>query len=385
MNEREEQNLEDKEPETDNIDRSEETPERTPIDPVTADPTDPEIPIAGNEENLARQYEEILQERDRLSRENQEIKQENASLKERLREIQEAEERERLKFAGLIQEILDRDSESWREDDSEFLQYRERSNYWIEMNHLLSEGLSSAIDLYSDRMNCCGELMRSFEKYPPLYKNLSSRYEGLELVRRMLERLREPLETFQKQPSLPIELVRISEKNLWDIVGKNPEEARVKTELEKKVREIGNARYQTVREWRDLTESLQKQWLHFIERKFLPVLDGIEEGKRHSETLVEDWKKGYPDEIESLGRWLDIYEDLQKILSRVLTELTISTMAIEKGQPVDYLRHEPIAVEPDPDLPHESVKEVARNGYEYTLFGQVLTLRSAQVIVVKNK
>jgi molecular chaperone GrpE (heat shock protein) len=58
-----------------------------------------------------------------------------------------------------------------------------------------------------------------------------------------------------------------------------------------------------------------------------------------------------------------------------------------RGQPVDYDRHEPIGTEPDSNLPHESIKEVTRNGYEYKLPDQeqLLILRSAQVIVVKNK
>jgi molecular chaperone GrpE (heat shock protein) len=333
-------------------------------------------------ENSDRTPEDLSPSYEELQQKNQKLEEENIALKQQL---QEEKNRQRLKFENFIQEKLQQDGESYEEDETECQSYRERVHNWIEANQLLSNQLLSAIDRCREQIHCGGELTRNFEQYSPLYKSLSSRYEGLQLIERMLERLQEPLQSLPQESSLSSEALRIQEQDLWVIVETGEEEKQIKNALDKKVREVGNMRYQSVREWRDLAESLQKQWLHFVEKKFLPVLDGIDEGKFHSEALVDDFKKSYPSERENLSAWLQIYEQLQEILSAMLGKISITPMRVEIGQPVDYLRHEPIATEPDPQLPHESVKEITRSGYEYQLLGQVLTLRSAQVIVVKNK
>ncbi len=320
-------------------------------------------------------YEEVLSK-------YEEQQQELNLIKERLNAL---ESMKAPKFEHLIKQCLQKDAENWQEDEREWEEYRKQVEYWNSANEYLFQEISNAILKSCSRIRECGELMRYFQDISHLYNTLSSRYQGLELIQRMLERLQEPIATLKNYTIPSTELLRVEESELVNLIEGETEEKQVTALLDKKLKEVGNTRYQSIRECRELGEKLKKQWLNFIEKKFLPILDGVEDGKQHSETLIGNLEREYPQQVNNLQQWLATYSDLRKILLGGLGRIGVTRMSVEIGKPVDYLRHEPISAEADSNLDHESVKEIIRNGYEYKVSEELLTLRSAQVVVVKNR
>ena len=343
--------------------------------------------------SVSEKMESILKENTQLhlgltnlTEENKQQSLEIASLNERLAKIEEMSKSE---FDELIQETLKQDAQSLGEDERECQGYIDQAKLWQSKTEALSTLGLFAICRCSDRMKQCDELMEQFKtETPSLYKSLQSRYESLQLSNRMLDRLREPLELLSKSSLPPEHLFRLRMSDLVELL-RSPQihEAEAKKILAKELKEAGDARYKSIREWRDSSEKLQKQWLHFIEKKLLPALDGINDGKPYAENLVIESRERYQTSShqDQLTNWLKTYSDLEAILLEALNSLEITMMQAEAGQPVDYDRHEPIGTEPDPKLEHEHIKEVTRNGYEYKIAERSLLLRNAQVVVVKNK
>lgn len=340
---------------------------------------------------LEMKIESILQENaqlylnlTRLTEENKQLRSEIVSLNDRLTKLEESE---KFKFDALIQDALKQDDAVWDEDTKECQKHIEQAKLWHSKIEELYTSVSTAIFECSSRIDQCGDLMQELNKeISTLYKGLLNRYESLEISKRMLERLRDPIELLKKTILPSEQLLRLQEKDLVDLLRSQNDEVDAKKILDKKIKETGDTRYKSVREWRDLSEKLQRQWLSFIEKKLLPVLDSINDGKLHAEHLVADLKPGYQTENcqEKLSAWLKTYVDVENILLDSLKILDVNQMIVEHGQPIDYDRHEPLTTEPDPDLSYESIKEVTRNGYEYKLDSRIFILRSAQVIVVKN-
>lgn len=307
------------------------------------------------------------------------------SLNERLAKLEESA---KFKFGELIQDALKQDDRILIEDSEECQKYIVQTKLWHSKTDALYTSVLTAISDCGDRFDKCGDLMQDINKESPsLYNSLQDRYKSLELSKRMLERLREPIELLKKSTLPSEELLKLKEQDLVDLLRSQTDQGEAKKILAKKVKETGDTRYKAIREWRDLAEKLLKQWLSFIEKKLLPALDGINDGKPHAVSLVDGLKSTYQisDFQEKLRSWLQTYSDLENILVKALNDLDVTLMEVNIGQLVDYDRHEPIGTESDPNSPHESIKEITRNGYEYKLADQSLILRSALVIVVKNK
>lgn len=326
--------------------------------------------------------EEITQ----INEEKKQLHLDMISLQERMAKLEESI---KFKFDGLVKDALKQDDIVWDEDNKECQKYIEQAKLWHSKTEELYTSVVTAIADCGDSINKCGELMQEINKEnSTLYKSLLNRYESLEIIKRMLERLREPVESLKKSTLPSKELLRLREQDLVDLLLSQNDEAEAKEILAKEIKETCDKRYKSVREWRDLAEKLEDQWLSFIEKKLLPVLDGIYEGKHHAEHLVDELRPSYQTQIcqDKLSAWLKTYVDLENILLETLRNLDINQMSVVRGQLADYERHEPLTTEPDPRLPYESIKEVTRNGYEYKLPDQEQPsiLRTAQVIVVKN-
>ncbi len=338
-----------------------------------------------NISELFTKYEQILGKYNEQSKELDSVKAELNLVKEELNKLKEMSKSQ---FEELIREMLKQDAQSLHEDEQECQSYIDQAKLWQTKTEKLSKSVLGAISGCSDRIKQCDELMEQFKtETPSIYKSLQSRYESLQLSNRMLDRLREPLELLKNLALPPEHLFRLRMSDLVELLRSQTDESQAKQILAKKLKEAGDARYKSIREWRDSAEKLQKQWLHFIEKKLLPALDGINDGKPYAEPLVIDLKESYQtsNHQEQLSNWLQTYSDLEDILLQALNSLDITMMQAEIGQPVDYDRHEPIGTEEDLNLQHEHIKEVTRKGYEYKIEERSLLLRNAQVVVVKNK
>jgi molecular chaperone GrpE (heat shock protein)/outer membrane murein-binding lipoprotein Lpp len=341
--------------------------------------------VSTNISDLFAKHEQLLEKYNKQSKELDSVKEKLNLVEKRLDKLEEMSKSE---FDELIQETLKQDAQILSEDEQECQGYIDQAKLWQSKTETLSTSVLFAICRCGDRMKQCDELMEKFKtETPSLYKSLQSRYESLQLSNRMLDRLREPLELLSKSSLPPEHLFRLRMSDLVELLRSQTDESQAKQILAKKLKEAGDARYKSIREWRESAEKLQKQWLHFIEKKLLPALDGINDGKPYAEPLVIDLKESYQtsNHQDQLTNWLKTYSDLEDILLEALNSLEITMMQAEAGQPVDYDRHEPIGTEPDDTKEHEHIKEVTRKGYEYKIEERSLLLRNAQVVVVKNK
>ncbi|MBD2150466.1 hypothetical protein H6F44_10090 [Pseudanabaena sp. FACHB-1277] len=361
-----------------------------------------------NINKLFKSYKQLL---DRYNKQNDDLNQTNESLnklegitrsqiedltselnlvKGRLSKLEEIT---RFQFEDLVISALEQDAESFKEDLNDFEQYQEKVNYWHSKNQDLSSEMSLAISCCCDRITQCGTMMKEFESSlsRSYQDDLKSRYSGLETVKRMLERLTESLNSLTTCQLPSSELIQVQQLELLNLVRSQTDAKQAKQMLDRRIREIGDARYQPVREWRNLAEKLQKQWVNFIDKKILPALDGIDDGELHAKNLVSDVSSSHPNQAPKLSEWLRTYADLREILLSALKKLGVKPMNVEKGQPVDFLRHEPFTTETDPQLPNESVKALVRKGYEYQYQlekqpeKETVLLRTALVVAVKNK
>ena len=350
--------------------------------------------INANFNHFSTKISELSAEHKDLKGKYNEQSKELDSVKEKLnlveKRLDKLEESAKFKFDGLVKDAIRQDDEVWSEDNEECQKYIAQAKLWHSKAETLCTSVLTAISDCVSRFDQCGDLMQEINKEDAtLHNSLLDRYKSLELSKKMLERLREPLDLLKKS-SLPLEqLLRLQEQELVDLLRSQTDESEAKKILTKKVKETGDTRYKAVREWRDLAEKSQKQWLNFIEKKLLPALDGINEGNRYAEHLASDLINSYKIQSyqEKISAWLQTYKDLEDILLGALKSQDVTPMIVVRSQPVDYNLHEPIGTEPDANLPHESVKEITRNGYEYKLPDREpsLILRSAQIIVVKYK
>jgi molecular chaperone GrpE (heat shock protein) len=330
---------------------------------------------------LEQKYQELRVIQEEYEQKFKEQNQELIAVKAKLKEL---EDMNKSKFDNLIQDSLRKDADNWQEDNLEYQKYLQQREYWQSKNEALFSELSSIIPECVNHINQSGEFIQKFTDIHSLDKHLSNRHESLQLIRKMLERL--PIDKLKTSNLPPTDLVKTQETELLSLVQSQTDEKQAKILLEKKIRELENNRNQSIRECRDLSENLQKKWLHFLEKQFLLVVDGIDSGEKYSQDLMADLKENYPSHHEELSNWLQTYSHLKVILLKSLENLGITPINVEIGKPVDYLLHDPISTEEDANLSNESVKEVTRHGYEYKqdLLDKSLILRSAQVVVVKN-
>lgn len=332
---------------------------------------------------LEKKYQELKQKHEKLELEYQKQNQELLTVKAKLQKL---EAMNKSKFEHLIKDSLRRDADSWQEDDSEYQKYGKLGKYWQDKNKLLFSELSAIISECINEIEKNSQLISQFSDLYPLAKHLANRQESLQLIQKMLERLSEPLERLKNPHFSPTELIKVQESELLNLAQIPADEKKVKIIIDKKNREVENSRNQSIRECRDCSENLQKQWLHFIEKRFLPILDAIDSGKKYSEDLKVELPKNYPSYDEEISQYLQIYSRLQETLLTTIQKVGIQPMNVEIGKPVNYLLHDPIGTEEDFNLDNESIKEVTRKGYEYThdLLDKTIPLRSPQVVVVKN-
>ena len=136
-------------------------------------------------------------------------------------------------------------------------------------------------------------------------------------------------------------------------------------------------------EWRELANKQRKILLNLIEKQVLPIIDGIVDGKNHTEELEKEKTEKKNEFEKNIAFLLYVYNKLDRMLLENLEQVGVSRMNIEIGVPIDYERHEPFDVEKNSSLPNETVASIIRDGYEYCESDVAITsvLRPAQIIV----
>jgi molecular chaperone GrpE (heat shock protein) len=288
----------------------------------------------------------------------------------------------------LIEKVLTDDEAQYNKDLKELTAHRGEIKHWQERTISLSGQLIVTNETCQKLLNDCQDVYQSFSS--ELKDKLKGRQDGLELIRKMLERLCDQIQAIIKNTvNLDIyqELPKLDKEAIAEIVRQQEDEDSAQKAIKQKLIKIGNERWQIVSQNREEAKSQQKKWLQFVDRKILPILDGIDDGKKYSQQLIEELKNQYSQDKESLKSWFETYDKLRTKSIDMLKEVQVYLIKIEVGKPVDYDRHEPFDVQFDEEKDDESIKEIIRQGYEYTTpinNEKKFVLRPAQVVVVKK-
>jgi hypothetical protein len=292
----------------------------------------------------------------------------------------------------LIVESCRKDKKDRNDDTQELAKHQDQMQRLLDLSKTLRQGITETIDQCASLLPACRSARDNLP--PELQAQIQTRHNALELIGRMVDRLRETIGKLSDNPDLPAPApAEVKQQELIALLNEAYRSSSgtidmdmLKKAVDKKLKEVSNQRYQQITETRSLVEAQRSQLLNLVKQKILPILDGLYEGQHHSEKLIQVLANSYPAQQDTLNQWLKFHSDLHSQIQRILSDIGIHPMQVQPGDAADYNRHFPLGVEPEPALDSEHVKEVSQQGYEYTLEADqpAQVLRPAQVIMVKN-
>lgn len=286
-------------------------------------------------------------------------------------------------YLKLVEELLAQQQVDFTEDQQKFESCSKDAAYWIDVrDHLFQEVNSSILETEKIFKG----YLTTYDEFPPeIQQALNGSDNGLKIIQRMIGRLLEQaaplseLSVLEELPLLP------DQTELLLAVEKEQDIESTEKKLRKLLKDLGNQRWDILSNGTDTVKSYRKEFIRFIEKRVLNIVDGIESGENNSLSLIASLKDTNIDQSENLALWFSTYSSLKDLLIQILEKVHIFKMEVEIGTPIDYEKHEPFDVEVDESLKNEDIKELIRSGYEYIPEQSPRSvLRPAQVVVVKN-
>ena len=273
----------------------------------------------------------------------------------------------------------------WQHDEEELKALIARVQFWQSRAATLEAGLKIA---HVDAQQVVASRRDALSLLPQqAQENLKGGQKGLDIIVLMLSRLTEVMKGVTEESHESVQLPSPFGSDNWEEhVHAYADEDTANRMMKRKLNELGNARYITITEMRGVAEKMRKRVLQSVEKKVLPIIDGIEDGQRHSIETIGKLKVTYVGDAIQLDYWYSGYDNLRNnVLLGMLENINIKPMEIACGDEIDYERHEPFDFIADATMANEVVKEVVRAGYIFDSADEGdAVLRAAQVIVVKN-
>ena len=229
----------------------------------------------------------------------------------------------------------------------------------------------------------------------PVYQRLASaipdsitnRYEGIMLCKKMLDRAVKRLSPLDLDAELPeaARLDPIQEQSVRErITGMEKQACEKAIKSLQREQRVGHGRH--ISEAQNRARAVEKQYLNFIERTLLPIIDGLDEGRRLSAKAGSELIEQHPEQAIDIEHWFGIYNELIKQFDETFAKIGLYPRMAMRGDDMDYEAFEPLDVEEDPALENEQVKEMLRRAYEFeSTDGQArYIIRTGQVVVVRN-
>ena len=285
-------------------------------------------------------------------------------------------------LAASSQEQVDRQT-----DEIEFQSLFDNAKFWNSRASTLEAAVGIA---YSEAEQIVASGRNALNGLPSaLQDSLKVRQEGIELILRMLSRLPVVMQDIKTDLDESVMLPEPFGVQAWaDFLRDVADENEANISVKRKINELGNARYRSINDMRDLAQKIRQRVLQSVARKMLPIIDGLDDGELHSDEIINTLKTGLDGKyIKLFDDWLAGYGKLRNnVLLVMLEKIRIRPMTVTIGNPIDYEQHEPVDSVADLTLQNEAVKEVMRAGYIYETFieDEIAVLRAAQVIIVKN-
>lgn len=291
-----------------------------------------------------------------------------------------------LDIEGLIAQAKAEEQKNIKEDEKSIGLCLKNVGFWLERGKSLQLMIKEAADSADEVIAASNEMLESLPK--ELKKALESSQQGLNIIRRMLQRLVDQddrLKSLVEEIELADNLKELDQDEWMKILEGETDEKSAQEKINKNLDVIRRSNYRLVSKAIELADKRQKAWLDFIEKQVLPILDGIIDGKNHTSILIDELTEQYQESKPKLSEWFNTYFTLNSSILTRLNDLGVYRMDIKPGMMIDFERHEPSSVEADPGMENEQIKEISRDGYEYDApNGNRQTLRVARVVVVKN-
>lgn len=273
-------------------------------------------------------------------------------------------------------------------------------NFWngrcVMLRDALPEALSRAEDLLKEATDAYGGLSESTKIA------LASQQSGITTIIRLIASTHRKAAAVLEgeEPHLP-ELPRIRDADgpgRWAEVLSSAKDAAtarklMEDELDRLYRERGNV----LRNIREAAERRKKQFLSTV-KLVLPVIDGVEDGRKYAEEEYEQCKDATasseqqgPSEVQQssdlpgLHRWFACFDGVRNVLLDFLCTVGVEQMtSAARGMPFDDVEHEPLSVTPDSELKDDDIADVKSNGYKLVASDPTVVVRTAQVVAVRN-
>jgi molecular chaperone GrpE (heat shock protein) len=282
----------------------------------------------------------------------------------------------------IIEKTRNRDIEEYEQDKAEMAKIREEMVYWSRQTSLLGDTLPGLSKDFESLVASSAENREAMET--DWQEKLKSRQQGLELINKMMTRVLDKLPQAVVDESNDVLPEPLGEEQWRELTASAQENA--EQQLKQRLKSLGAERYTVISTMRKVAEQGRSALLKLVEKDLLPVLDGIDDGERGSDSLVHQGGAETSERDDALEAWFGTYGVMRDHFLKTLAGINVRRMDIEPGMPVDYARHEPFDVEPADGLEDETIKSVVRHGYEHIRESlPVFDLRSAQVVVVKNE
>lgn len=292
-------------------------------------------------------------------------------------------------FDKLIHEATEMELQHFKTDQEELERYSENLTYWTHrLENVIADLEVAAGDCQSQWQNLSKQIIEQLENLTDSnYVSLiNGRLNGIDLVvNKMMVRLLERAKSIAPESIQDSPLMTMTALEWEELVANQQEQALIIKELSRKHKKLGNDRYKVITDVRNSADRSHKKYTTFIEKQVLPIIDGIVDGFKNSLPLKTTIPNG-KEYVRCFGMLMQSYHILYNVLMQVLNKSGVYEITVNRGDPIDYERHEPFDMEPDGELSNELIKDAIRSGYEYVYKeGKPnRVLRPAQVVVVKN-
>ncbi len=257
---------------------------------------------------------------------------------------------------------------------------------WIEKQRRLQSALNTLKNSFNQILGNFEEVDKGLPEN--IRDELASRKEGIQLCGRMLDRAQARIckaVPQEEKDSATTELNELQVEELQsNLCISSLEDIEEKVGKFLKFRRIDHSK--KIADVRNRARTAEKSFLSGVERQVLPIIDGLDEGKKIGAGAIDKLIEQFPDVAGELRGWFEIYDLLIEQLESELGMLGLQPQIAAPGEPVDYELYDPVDVEEDPQFEDEQIKEMVRRGYMMveTRSGVDLVVRPGQVVVVKN-
>jgi molecular chaperone GrpE (heat shock protein) len=223
-----------------------------------------------------------------------------------------------------------------------------------------------------------------------LKDQLSNKAESLDLCHKMLKRIDRVFPQIAAKIGKDSSIPSIRKKPFQfnkDELGRDEKKLeKLKKHLTGEIEEIRRHNYRVIRQKKELKDSLINQFVDFFRQYFLPIMDGLMDGRKNFQGSLKVWIEKYPQHEALVQKRRGVYDTLLGHGDGFLGQFFITRIPVTEGELFNESVHDPVMVEECAEMENNRIKEVSRQGYQfaYQASDQIRIIRAPQVTVVKN-